>query len=259
MIRKLAAAAALVLAGNTAALAADLNVATTLANVPFEFEDGQGKLVGFEVDLLNLVAKRLNKSIEFTQMPFNSIFAAVQSGRSNIAIGSIAITPKRLESVAFTQPILDSEACLAAASKSGIKSVEGLAGKQVAVITGTTGEIWASGNQAKYKFAGISRYDNTQDPMLDIATGRIGGFVQDCPIVNYYIKGKPQYTVVTTIPTNEKLGLMLPKGSPLLSQVDGVITKLKQEGELGRLYQKWFGAPAAPGSSTMTVATVPTR
>lgn len=61
--------------------AADISVASNSGNVPFEFEDKNGKTVGFEVDLINLVAAKLNKSVEFTSMPFNALFSAVQSGR----------------------------------------------------------------------------------------------------------------------------------------------------------------------------------
>ncbi|WP_233860148.1 ABC transporter substrate-binding protein [Paraburkholderia sp. HD33-4] len=256
MIRKLATTVAILLVSSVA-VAADINVAANTANVPFEFQDASGKLVGFEIDLLNTIGKRLNKSIEFTEMPFNSLFAAVQSGRADIAIGSITITPKRLESVSFTQPFFDANQCLTVGKASGIKGVEGLAGKQVAVVTGTTGEMWATQNDAKYKFGGISRYDDNVSPMLDIATGRIGGLVHDCPIDAYYIKDKPQYAIVATIPTNEQFGLMLRKGSPLLRDVDTAIARLKQDGELARLYTKWFGSSAPTGSSTVTVTQSP--
>lgn len=254
---KILLASALFVAGATVAHADSINVATNIANPPFEFQDGSGTLMGFEVDLMNLVGERLGKKIEFQEMPFQSLFAAVQSSRSDVAIGSITITPKRLESVAFTQPFYDANQCLTVASASGISGVEGLDGKTVAVITGTTGEIWANGNEVKLKFGSINRYDGNQDPMLDIATGRVDGLVHDCPIDAYYIKDKPQFAIVATIQTNEQFGLMLPKDSPLLEQADGVIADLKKEGKLAELHKKWFGIDADPESSTIKVLPVP--
>ncbi|MBK3745312.1 amino acid ABC transporter substrate-binding protein [Paraburkholderia aspalathi] len=242
---------------SVSAQAADINVATNMANVPFEFEDATGKLVGFEVDLLNLIAERLNKSIEFTPMPFNSLFAAVQSGRSNVAIGSITITKKRLESVAFSQPFYDADACLTVATAGPIKKLEDLEAKEVAVITGTTGEMWASENESKYKFGEIRRYDGNGEPMLDIATGRIAGFIHDCPIDAYYIRDKPQYSIVASIPTNEQFGLMLAKDSPLLTEINEQISILKNEGELQRLHKEWFGTEAPAESSTIAVQPIP--
>ncbi|KML19718.1 MULTISPECIES: ABC transporter substrate-binding protein [Burkholderia] len=257
MFKKITLVTAMLFATSGAALAADFNVAANVANVPFEFEDGQGKLSGFEVELLQLVAKRLHKSIEFTPMPFNSLFAAVQSGRANVAIGSITVTKKRLESVAFTQPYIDANQCLTVATKSGIRDLDGLKGKQVAVVTGTTGEMWATENQTRYMVAGISRYDSTADPMLDIATGRIAGLVNDCANDAYYIRDKPQYTIVTSIPTHEQLALMFPKNSPMLKEVDATLSKLKQDGEIAKLYRKWFGTLPPQNSSTVTVLPIP--
>ncbi|MBV2143023.1 ABC transporter substrate-binding protein [Falsochrobactrum sp. TDYN1] len=257
--RTASAIIAVLVASGSAAVAEEITIATNIANVPFEFEDASGKLQGFEVDLVDLIAARINKTAKFTQMPFNSLFSAVQSSRADIAIGSITITSKRLESVSFTQPFYDADQCLTVATSGGIEGFDGLEGKDVAVITGTTGEIWASDNEAKHKFGTIKRYDGNAEPMLDIATGRISGFIHDCPIDAYYIRDKPQYKIVATIPTNEQFGLMLRKDSPLLNDVNEAITALKNEGEMERLHKKWFGTDADADSSTLKVHPIPTN
>lgn len=240
-----------------AAYASDLNVASVTANVPFEFEDGSGNLVGFEVDLVNLIGERTGKKINYTQMPFNSIFATVQSGRADIAIGTVTITDKRLESVAFTQPYYDADACLTTSSNGDVKSLKDLNGKVLAVVTGTTGEMWATENKDKYGITEINRYDGVSEPMLDIATGRVAAFVHDCPIDAYYIKDKPQYAIVDTIPTNEQFAIMLAKDSPLLPELNAVISKLKEDGEIARIHEKWFGSAPAKDSSTVEVRPIP--
>ncbi|WEK52468.1 MAG: ABC transporter substrate-binding protein [Candidatus Kaistia colombiensis] len=251
-------ASVFVIASAGIAQAADpIIVATNIANVPFEFQDGSGTLMGFEVDIMRLVGEKLGRPVEFQEIPFQSLFAAVQSSRSDVAIGSITITPKRLESVAFTQPVFDADQCLTVGAKSGIEGVEGMEGKALAVITGTTGEIWATDNEGKLKFGSVSRYEGNQDPMMDIATGRVDGFVHDCPIDAYYIKDKPQFKIVATIPTNEQFGLMLPKNSPLLDDVNKVITELKEGGQMAELHEKWFGMAPAKDSSTVKVLPVP--
>lgn len=240
-----------------AANAKELNVATAAANVPFEFEDASGNLVGFEVDLINLIAERTGKKANFTQMPFNSTFAAVQSGRADIAIGTVTITDNRLESVAFTQPYYDANACLTTSSSGDVKGLGDLTGKTVAVITGTTGEMWATENQSKYGYTQISRYDGVMDPMLDIATGRVSAFVHDCPIDAYYIKDKPQYAIVDTIPTNEQFAIMLAKNNPLLDEINSAISQLKEEGEIAKIHEKWFGDAPDKDSSTVAVRPIP--
>lgn len=257
MMKYTLAAALVGILGASNALAQELNVASYTGNVPFEFEDATGALTGFEVDLVNLVAKQVGKTPRFTPMPFNSLFNAVQSGRAELAIGTITVTKKRLESVAFSQPYFDSNQCLITSAGSAVKGISDLSGVAVAVVTGSTGEIWASTHQQEKGIAEIRRYDSTNEAMLDIATGRITAYVYDCPSAAYYIKDKPNYAIVATIPTNEQFALMLPKGSPMLSEVNEALTTLKNNGELAKLYEKWLGMAAEPNSSTVVVQPLP--
>lgn len=250
--------ASIAFAYSSISLAADITVAAHVANVPFEFEDQTGKAVGYEVDIINAVAKNMNKTVEYTSMPFHMLFPAVQSGRADIAIGTVTVTPKRLESVSFGQPWFDSEQCLTVATRSGINDLEGLNGKVLAVQTGTVGEIWGTSNQAHYKYKDIRRYDANVDALLDVASNRVSGLVHDCPMDAYYIKDKPQYKIAARIPTNEQLAPMFKKDNPMLAEFDAQVTKLKESGELAQIYIKWFGEPADADSSVVKQQPIPT-
>lgn len=254
-IKSIATAAAVFM--SISAYADDLKVAVYSANVPFGYEDQNGKLTGYEVDIINLVAQRLGKKVDYASTPFHMLFSAVQSGRADLAIGTVTITPKRLESISFSQPWIDSELCLTVASKSGIDKVDGLAGKGVAAVTGSVGEIWASTNQEKYKFSEIRRYDGSVEAFLDVASGRVGGVFHDCPSDAYYIKDKPQYKIVEHIPTNEQFAPIFKKDSSLIAEVNEQLTKLKEEGEIDKIHQKWFGQSAPDDSSTKKVFLIP--
>src|SRR6476620_9181871 len=118
-------AAALLLAtcfaGSTRA--AEWVVGANIGNVPWEFQDAQGKFVGFEIDLVNEVARRNGKSVQIENIPFNGLFPAVLSNRIQIAISSITITPKRLETLAFAQPYYDSDQSLSVLKGSKIQGL----------------------------------------------------------------------------------------------------------------------------------------
>ena len=139
------------------AMAADWVVGANIGNVPWEFQDAQGKFVGFEIDLVNEVAKRAGKTVQVENIPFNGLFPAVQSGRIQIAISSITITSKRLESLAFAQPYYDSDQSLSVLKTAKIDKLEDLSGKTVGVDTASTGDIYATENSAKFKIAKIGR------------------------------------------------------------------------------------------------------
>lgn len=247
---------ALVLAASGLAAAAParaetLKVGANIGNLPWEFQDAKGDTVGFEIDLMKEIGKRLGDEVTFVNIPFTGLFAAVQSGQIDAAISSITITPKRLASVSFAQPYYDSDQSLTVMAKSGITGLKGMAGKVVGVDTGSTGDIYATGHQAEDKFAEIRRYEGLAPAMLDLAAGRIDGYISDIPALQYYVKDKPAYKVVERIPTGERYSIMFAKGSPLVGKVDAVLTTLKSEGYLAKLHEKWFGV--APDATTSTV------
>ena len=240
-----------------AAHAAELVVGANVGNVPWEFQDESGKFVGFEVELVQKAAEGMGMTVRFENIPFNGLFPAVQSQRVAAAISSITITPARLQSLSFTQPYYDSDQSLAVLASANLTGLAAMKGKTVGVDTASTGDQWATANQAKYGFADIKRYEGLAPAMLDLQAGRIDGYVSDIPAVQYYIRDKAQFRVAERIPTGERYGIMFAKGSPLATQFNAEITKLKQSGFLPALHQKWFGAPAEATSSTVTVLPMP--
>ena len=131
------------------AVAADWTVGANIGNVPWEFQNAQGQYVGFEIDLVNAVAKRVGRSVAIENIPFNGLFPAVQSNRIQIAISSITVTPRRLATLGFAQPYYDADQSLSVARSSKIMSLEDLSGKIVGVDTASTGDIWATANKAR--------------------------------------------------------------------------------------------------------------
>jgi polar amino acid transport system substrate-binding protein len=255
--RALVVAALMVMSSTQIARAADLTVGANIGNVPWEFQDASGQFVGFEIDLVNEIGKRLDKMVEIVNIPFTGLFAAVQSGRIDMAVSSITITDKRLASVSFAQPYYDSDQSLTARDGSGIKGLADLKGKVVAVDTGSTGDIWATQHQQELGIAEIRRFEGLNPAMLDLVAGRIDGYISDIPALLYYVKDKPNLKVVARIPTGEKYSIMLAKDSPLVSQVNDVLTTLKKEGYLAALHEKWFGVKPDADTSTVQIAAIP--
>ena len=259
MMKKLLAAAAFGSALGFAAIAQaeDLTVGANVGNVPWEFQDDTGAIVGFEVDLATEVAKRLGRDIKIENLPFNGLFSAVQSGRIDMAMSSITITEKRLAEVSFAQPYYDSDQSLTVTAASGLKGLGDMSGKIIGVDTGSTGDMWATENQAKYGFAEIRRFEGLAPAMLDLGNGRIDGYISDIPALQYYSKDKPEFAVVERIPTGEQYSMMFAKDAPLAAEVSAIITTLKEEGFVQATHKKWFGSDPEATTSTATVMDMP--
>ena len=254
---KAAVVALTILSAAGAASAQSIKVGANIGNVPWEFQNEKGEFVGFEIDLMNEVGKRIGRKAEFVNIPFQGVFAAVQSGQIDAAVSSITITKKRLESVSFAQPYYDSDQSLTVTKASGIKNVDGMAGKTVGVDTGSTGDIWATENKAKYKFGEIRRFEGLNPAMLDLTSGRLDGYISDIPALLYYVKDKPQFAVVERIKTTEQYSVMFAKDSPLAATVNDAITAMKKDGTLAKLHQTWFGTAPDPETTTAKVVDMP--
>jgi polar amino acid transport system substrate-binding protein len=240
-----------------AAAATEWTVGANIGNVPWEFQDAKGQFVGFEIDLVTEVARRTGRTVKVDNIPFNGLFAAVASGRIQIAISSITITPKRLETLAFAQPYYDSDQSLSVLKASKVNALADLAGKTVGVDTASTGDIWATANTASYKIARVSRYEGLAPAMLDLAAGRIDGYISDVPAVAYYIKDKPQYRVAARIPTGERYSFMFAKNFADIAKVNDALTTMKKDGTVAKVHAKWFGTPPPADSSTVKVLDMP--
>ena len=84
------------------------------------------------------------------------------------------------------------------------------------------------------KIGEISHYEGLNPAMLDLAAGRIDGYISDIPALLYYVKDKPQFAVVERIKTTEQYSVMFAKNAPLAAKVNDAITAMKKDGSLGQ-------------------------
>ncbi|NJO40155.1 MAG: amino acid ABC transporter substrate-binding protein [Cyanobacteria bacterium CRU_2_1] len=235
-----------------------LKVGANIGNVPWEFREADGEIVGFEIDLVKAIGDRLNRQVEFIDTPFTALFPAVLSNRIHVAVSSITITKKRLKTLDFAQPYYDSDQSLTVKSDSGIQSVADLKGKVVAVDNSSTGEAWALAHKEQYGFAEILHYEGLNPAMMDLEADKFDGYISDIPSLLYYTKEKPDLKVVQRIPTGEQYSIIFAKRNPLRDEMNQIITTLKQDGTIAQIYQKWFGIAPEAGTSTAEVLAVPT-
>lgn len=126
----------------------------------------------------------------------------------------------------FAQPYCDSDQSLTTAA-GGPASLDEMKGKVVGVDTGSTGDMWATENSETYGFADIRRPEGLAPAMLDLAAGRIDGYISDIPALRYYVRDKPKLQVVQRIETSEKYSVMFAKDSELAGKLNDVLTTTK--------------------------------
>ncbi|AXV16775.1 amino acid ABC transporter substrate-binding protein [Neorhizobium sp. SOG26] len=253
----LAGAAVLSLAGAASASAAALVVGSYPSNPPFEYKTSSGTFEGFEVDIVNEVAKRLGMTVEISDLGFQALFAATASKRIDVAISSITITKERMGSQSFTQPYYDSDMGIATRKEVEISKIEDLNGKIVGVLAGSTGDKWSRENKDKLGISEIKSYNAQQDMLMDLSAGRADAAVSDVPGMEYSFLKMKDLAVKVRIKTGEQYGLMMTKDHPLLEKANEALTAMKKDGTLAEIHKKWFGSEPAEGSASAVAMPMP--
>lgn len=259
LTRRIALGLGLALALPLAAQAQDpLRVASYPANPPWENKTEDGSFEGFEVDIVNEIARRLGTTTQIEGMDFRALFVATASGRADMVISSLTITNERLESQSFTQPYVEGALGVGVREGSGITSLEGLRGRTIGSIATSFPEKWVQDHAGELGLAEYKSYDTTANMLTDLQSGRIDAVVNDVVGLRYYFRQMQGLSVATEIVTGEWFAIMMPRNSPLLEKVNDAISAMKEDGTMARLYERWLGVAPAPGSLAVTPMPVPT-
>lgn len=205
---------------------------------PFESLEG-GKVVGFDVDLMEEVASRLKLELEWVSVSWEDIFKGLEEGHYDIAASSITITSGRSQLVDFSSPYLKVDQSICVREGSPVRGPGDLKGLRVGVMAGTTGEEMARNIPGVGE---LVRYPTIREAFQDLEYGKIDAVVNDYP-TNLYLSGMRKGMAVTALlPTGEKYGLALRKGNvSLLEAVNWALEQIMGDGTYERLLRRWFG------------------
>lgn len=223
-----------------------LTACTHLPYKPFEFSQ-DGKIVGFEVDLTDLLAKELGVKQEVVNTPWEGIVSGedFNTAKCDVAYGGATITDERKQVVDFTKPFMDVKQSLLVKKGSGIDGLEKLKGEQLGAQKETTGKIYAEKNKAKHGYE-ITTFEDYGLLTTAVRTGQVKASIADSGVLEYYISQNPDTEIGASYETGEQLGIMVKKGNkPMLDKLNAVLDKAKQDGTYDTLYKKWFGTEPA--------------
>lgn len=235
-----------------------LRVGAYPANPPWQNRTESGAFEGFEVDIVNEIAARMGTTAQIEGYDFRALFVATASGRVDMVISSLTITDERLESQSFTQPYVEGAMGIGVREGSDIRSLEDLRGRRVGTIATSFPERWLNERAEEIGFASNSTYDTTANMLTDLMTGRVEAVVNDVVGLRYAFTQMQGLEVSHEIVTGERFAMMMPKDSPLLEQVNDIITEMKTDGTMAELYERWLGAPPPAGGLTVTPLPIPT-
>jgi len=211
---------------------------------PMESVDANKNIVGFDIDLINAIAKDQKFEVEIKNTAWDGIFAGLEGGAYDAILSSVTITDDRKKTYDFSEPYFDAnQAIVTRTDDNTIKSEQDLAGKTVGAQIGTTGAIYIGD---KLKEATLKQYDTPDLAMMDLLNKNIDAVVVDTPVAaNYALQAeqfKGKLSMAAQIVTDERYGLTVQKGDPkkLLALFNAGLKNVKASGEYDRIYQKWI-------------------
>lgn len=233
--------------------AGKLTTCTQLPYRPFQFSDG-GEITGFDVDIVDEIAKDLGVTQEVVDTPFEGIQTGedLSTGKCDIGAAGITITDVRKTVLDFSDPYFDATQALLVKADSSIASLEDLDGKKLGVQAATTGEIYAQENATG---AELVQFEDLALLQTAVQTGQVDAAINDNGVLFDFASLNDDVMVATEFDTGEQYGLAIKlDNAPLLEAVNETLERIKSDGTYDTIYAKWFGtaaddAAASPSAS----------
>lgn len=219
-----------------------IRVATDATFPPFEFTK-DGKRTGFDIELIETLAKSMGKKVEWTEIDFKGLIPGMVSKRFDMAASAIYITEDRRKVVDFTDPYYPGG--LVMVVKSGNTTIlkpEDMIGKKVAVQVGTK-----SVGYLKEFFPQVERVEveKNQEMFNLVEIGRADAAVTGKPAALQYAKARPGVKVLDKQVSVELYGFAVRKDLPELTRgMNAALKKSKLDGSYDSLVKKWLVSSA---------------
>lgn len=219
-----------------------LKIGTNADFAPFEFQDVNGKeYIGFDMDLIRAVAKEMGYKAEISNINFDGLIPALESGNIDVIISGMTINDERKKKVNFSAPYYKSGLTIIVKDdNTEIAEFKDLAGKRVAVQIGTT----SAAEVKKIEGVIVKEYNSSADTFMELKAGGVDAVVNDRPVNDYYImkSGVKNVKALPDLLTSEDYGIAVnKKNEALLKEVNTALEKLQKNGDYDKIFKKWFG------------------
>lgn len=210
-----------------------------------------GKYEGIDCELIERIAYQMGMTVEYQNMQFSSLVAALVSNKADVIISNMTPTEERKQSVNFTDPYFDNPqvfvACKPEATPAAEPVVEAdgeytslsqMSGKLLSCITGSIFDQLTLKAIPDAKFA---YFNNGTDELTALKAGKVEGIPIDEPVAKLFVAQNPDLTTVPEIVMKDYYAMALAKDSPLTAEFNREIAKLRSEGAVEEMLEKWIG------------------
>lgn len=218
-----------------------LTVGSDVPYPPFEeFGKTKTEFKGFDIEVVEAIAKKIGRTPEFQDTSFDTIFRDLAQGKFEMVASATTITKEREESVDFTNPyyLPSAQSIVVKKGTTGIASEKDLEGKIVGVQQGTTGEEYV---EEEIDTKELRTFPQGPDTFPALEAGTLDAVVIDRPVAEKAVQQDPEIEIAGGIETEEQYGLVVKQGNTeLLGELNAALKEIVDSGEYATIFKKWF-------------------
>ena len=199
------------------------------------------QLVGFDVEIAELIARGLNRQPQFVFVTFTSIDQSIARGDAELGLSGIEDTPARRAALASTVPYYAFREVLAVrdADATRYHALRDLAGRRVGTLGGTIAYEILLQAEHEHGLTAVS-YDDDVHPYTDLVLGRLDAVLLDNVLADRRRKVLPGFVIQPdSVATGHYVGVLSPANASLRDAVDEVLKAAMRDGSLERIFRKW--------------------
>lgn len=232
----------------------NIKIATESSYKPFSYTDADGKLIGYEIELVDALCAQMKAECEVISQDWDGLIPGLNAQKFDAAIAGMSITPERKEVVDFSDPYFHSGIILIG-KKGDDLSIDGLQGQPIASQRSTVASQYL---QDEHSNADIKLYDTQDNAYLDLTSGRVRGMMSDKVTGIDWLKteaGKNYEVKGQEISSNDDaMGIAFRKGDPLIAKFNKALAELKDNGTYDQITGSYFGT-SSTAAAQKAVAT----
>ncbi len=210
---------------------------------PFGYKDQNGQLQGFDVDLAKKIAKDIlgdENKVEFVEVTPASRILTLTSGKVDMIIATMSITPQRQQIVNFSIPYYVAGQALMTPVNSDIEGLTDLRDKKVIVVLGTTAE---RNIKQLVPSSIIKGYKSDYDAFSALKSGKGDALINDDTILAGLVADNKNFKILSKRYTQEPYAIAFrqdEESNSLRLSVNHILEHMQLNGELNRLKNKWI-------------------
>lgn len=216
-----------------------LIMATNAEFPPYEYHEGKD-IVGIDVEIAKAIAEQMGAKFEVSDMAFDAIISAVDSGKADFGAAGMTVTEDRKKNVDFSDTYATSVQSVIVPENSDIKSIDDLKGKKIGVQQGTTGDIYATKDYGK---DAIQPFPKGVDAVLALGAGKVDAVIIDGNTAKAFVADQKGLKLLDSAYAEEEYAICVKKGNTELRDgINAALKELKASGKLDEIVAKYIKA-----------------